>query len=141
MPNRDGGKIEIWGDGLQTRSFLYIDECIEAVRRLMESTFPGPVNIGSEEMVTINQMAEMIMRIAGKKLAIKHISGPTGVRGSNSDNNFLVRNLTGPHAESLRGSFEDISVDREPAQGVSRRGEGDCGQSLTLYGDVVRSLW
>jgi len=64
------------GDGLQTRSFLYIDECIEAVRRLMESSFHGPVNIGSEEMVTINQMAEMIMEIAGKKLSIKHIPGP-----------------------------------------------------------------
>jgi GDP-D-mannose 3',5'-epimerase len=86
----DGGKIEIWGDGEQTRSFLYIDECVEAVRRLMNSTFPGPVNIGSEEMVTINQMAKMIMGIAGKKLGIKHVSGPTGVRGRNSDN-MLIR--------------------------------------------------
>jgi GDP-D-mannose 3', 5'-epimerase len=82
----DGGQIEIWGDGLQTRSFLYIDECVEAVRRLMSSEFQGPVNVGSEEMVTINQMAEMIMGIAGKKLAIKNIPGPTGVRGRNSDN-------------------------------------------------------
>ena len=63
----DGGEIEMWGDGLQTRSFLYIDECIEAVRRLMEGSFQGPVNIGSEEMVTINQMAEMVMKIAGKR--------------------------------------------------------------------------
>ena len=82
----DGGQIEIWGDGLQTRSFLYIDECVEAVRRLMASEFQGPVNVGSEEMVTINQMAEMIMGIAGKKLTIKNIPGPTGVRGRNSDN-------------------------------------------------------
>lgn len=82
----DGGQIEIWGDGLQTRSFLYIDECVEAVRRLMSSEFQGPVNVGSEEMVTINQMAEMIMGIAGKKLTIKNIPGPTGVRGRNSDN-------------------------------------------------------
>ena len=82
----EGGQIEIWGDGLQTRSFLYIDECVEAVRRLMSSEFQGPVNVGSEEMVTINQMATMIMGIAGKKLTIKNIPGPTGVRGRNSDN-------------------------------------------------------
>jgi len=82
----DGGEIEMWGDGEQTRSFLYIDECLEAVRRLMNSPFRGPVNIGSEEMVTINLMAEMIMQIAGKKLRIKHISGPLGVRGRTSDN-------------------------------------------------------
>lgn len=89
----DGGTIEIWGDGLQTRSFLYIDECVDAVRRLMQSEFQGPVNIGSEEMVTINQMAEMIMEIAGKKLAIKHIPGPTGVRGRNSDNHLIRKEL------------------------------------------------
>jgi GDP-D-mannose 3',5'-epimerase len=82
----EGGEIEIWGDGMQTRSFLYIDECVEAVRRLMSSNFQGPVNVGSEEMVTINQMATMIMGIAGKKLTIKNIPGPTGVRGRNSDN-------------------------------------------------------
>lgn len=82
----DGGEIEIWGDGKQTRSFLYIDECIEATRRLIESDFTGPVNIGSEEMVTIDGLAHMIMDIAGKKLKIKHISGPLGVRGRNSDN-------------------------------------------------------
>ena len=89
----DGGFIEVWGDGLQTRSFLYIDECIEAVRRLMESSFPGPVNIGSEEMVTINQMAGMIMEIAGKKIAIRNVPGPTGVRGRNSDNRLLRKEL------------------------------------------------
>ena len=85
----DGGEIEMWGDGEQTRSFLYVDECVEAVRRMMRSAFHGPVNIGSEEMVSINQMAEMIMKIAGKKLSIKHISGPTGVRGRNSDNKLI----------------------------------------------------
>ena len=89
----DGGEIEIWGDGEQTRSFLYIDECIEAVRRLMKSEFPGPVNIGSEEMVTINQMAAMIMEIAGKNLGIKHVPGPTGVRGRNSDNALIRAKL------------------------------------------------
>jgi GDP-D-mannose 3',5'-epimerase len=89
----EGGSIDLWGDGLQTRSFLYIDECLEAVRRLMQSSFLGPVNIGSEEMVTINQLAEMVMEIAGKKLAIKHIDGPLGVRGRNSDNKLLREKL------------------------------------------------
>ncbi len=97
----DGGEIEIWGDGFQTRSFLYIDECVEAVRRLMESSFTGPVNIGSEEMVTINQMAEMIMKIAGKRLSIKHIPGPTGVRGRNSDNKLLRKELGWEPSQSL----------------------------------------
>jgi GDP-D-mannose 3',5'-epimerase len=89
----EGGAIELWGDGEQTRSFLYIDECVEAVRRLMQSRFLGPVNIGSEEMVTINQMAERIMGIAGKGLTIKHIPGPLGVRGRNSDNRVLRAEL------------------------------------------------
>jgi nucleoside-diphosphate-sugar epimerase len=102
----DGGSIEVWGDGLQTRSFLYIDECVEAVRRLMESSFQGPVNIGSEEMVTINQMAGMIMKIAGKKIAIKNIPGPTGVRGRNSDNNLLRQELNWEPTQSL---YEGLS--------------------------------
>jgi GDP-D-mannose 3',5'-epimerase len=97
----EGGVIEVWGDGLQTRSFLYIDECIEAVRRLMESEFPGPVNIGSEEMVTINQMAGMIMEIAGKKITIKNVPGPTGVRGRNSDNRLLRKELNWEPTMSL----------------------------------------
>jgi GDP-D-mannose 3', 5'-epimerase len=89
----DGGEIEVWGDGEQTRSFLYIDECVEAVRRLMDSDFAGPVNIGSEQMVTINQMARMVMEIAGKKLTIRHIPGPMGVRGRNSDNELIRESL------------------------------------------------
>ena len=89
----DGGVIEMWGDGEQTRSFLYIDECLEGVCRLMESDFMGPVNIGSEEMVSINQLAEMAMDIAGKKLNIKHIPGPLGVRGRNSDNRLIKEKL------------------------------------------------
>ena len=89
----DYGEIEMWGDGKQTRSFLYIDECLEAVRRLMNSDFEGPVNIGSEEMVSINQLAEMSMKIAEKQLTIKHISGPLGVRGRNSDNKLIKAKL------------------------------------------------
>lgn len=89
----NGSSIEIWGDGCQTRSFLYVDECLEGVRRLMDSDFPGPVNIGSEEMVSINQLAEMIMDIAGKRLTIRHIAGPLGVRGRNSDNRLIEKKL------------------------------------------------
>ena len=89
----DGSEIEVWGDGQQTRSFLYIDECIEGVRRLMESDFEGPVNIGSEEMVTINELAENIIDISGKEIHIKNIPGPTGVRGRNSDNRLIEEKL------------------------------------------------
>lgn len=89
----DGGTIDMWGDGNQTRSFLYIDECIEGVRRLMQSDFAGPVNIGSEEMITINGLAEMAMRIGGKKLSVNHIPGPLGVRGRNSDNKLIREKL------------------------------------------------
>ena len=83
------GEIEIWGDGKQTRSFLYIDECIEGIMKMMDSDFLGPLNIGSNEMITINSLAEKIMQIAGKKLSIKHIKGPLGVRGRNSDNTLI----------------------------------------------------
>lgn len=90
---KDKGEIEVWGDGKQTRSFLYIDEGLEGIRRLMNSDFIGPINIGSEEMVTIDQLAQMIMDIAGKKLKIRHIEGPLGVRGRKSDNRLLRERL------------------------------------------------
>jgi len=102
----DGSTIEMWGDGKQTRSFLYIDECLEAVRRLMQSDFREPVNIGSEEMVTINQLAEMAMDIAGKKLDIHHIPGPEGVRGRNSDNNLLRDKIGWAPSDPLRKGME-----------------------------------
>jgi nucleoside-diphosphate-sugar epimerase len=98
----DGGEIEIWGDGKQTRSFLYIDECVEGIRRLTDSDFTGPVNIGSEEMVTINQLAEMVMDVAGKKLSIRHIPGPLGVRGRNSDNRLIREKLGWSPSRPLR---------------------------------------
>ncbi|OHB17395.1 MAG: NAD-dependent dehydratase [Candidatus Zambryskibacteria bacterium RIFOXYD2_FULL_43_10] len=98
----DGDTIEIWGDGKQTRSFLYIDECLEGVRRLMDSDFIGPVNIGSEEIVTINQLAEMVMEIAGKKLNIKHTDGPLGVRGRNSDNKLIKQRLGWAPSQKLK---------------------------------------
>lgn len=90
---KDGGTIEMWGDGKQTRSYLYIDECLEGVRRLMKSKFTGPVNIGSEEMVSINELADMVMEIAGKKLRVKHVKGPLGVRGRSSDNRLIKKEL------------------------------------------------
>ncbi len=90
---QDGSEIEIWGDGKQTRSFLYIDECLEGVRRLMESNFVGPVNIGSDEMISINGLAEMAAEISGKKITLKHIDGPLGVRGRNSDNKLIQEKL------------------------------------------------
>lgn len=89
----DGGEIEIFGDGKQTRSFLFIDECLEGVQRLMDSDVIDPINIGSDEMVTINQLVEYVAEIAGKKLVFKHIEGPTGVRGRNSDNNMIQEKL------------------------------------------------
>jgi GDP-D-mannose 3',5'-epimerase len=108
----DGGPIEMWGDGNQTRSFLYVDECLDGVRRLMDSDFIGPVNIGSDEMVTINQLAEMAMKIAGKRFEIKHIPGPLGVRGRNSDNRLIKEKLGwAPSAkleDGLRKTYEWI---------------------------------
>lgn len=104
-----GGSIEIWGDGKQTRSFLYIDECLEGVRRLMNSEFVGPVNIGSDEMVTINALAKMVMDIAGKPLALEHIPGPLGVRGRNSDNGLIEEKLgwrpTAKLSEGLKATY------------------------------------
>lgn len=91
----DVDAIEVWGDGSQTRSFLYIDECIEATRRLMEhDSFVGPVNIGSEEMVSINQLVDIAAKVAGKTISKKHIDGPLGVRGRNSSND-LIRSVLG----------------------------------------------
>jgi GDP-D-mannose 3',5'-epimerase len=84
-----GGEIEIWGDGKQTLSFLYIDECLEESIRLMRSDFTGPVNIGSEEMVSIVQSADMVIKIAGKSLRENHMAGPQGVRRRNSDNRLI----------------------------------------------------
>jgi GDP-D-mannose 3', 5'-epimerase len=89
----DGGEIEVWGDGRQTRSFLYIDECLEGTLRLMRSNFAGPVNIGSEEMVSIDRLVDMVAEIAGKSLIKRHIGGPTGVRGRTSDNRLIREKL------------------------------------------------
>ncbi|RMF58923.1 MAG: NAD-dependent epimerase/dehydratase family protein, partial [Bacteroidetes bacterium] len=120
----DGGEIEIWGDGKQTRSFLYIDECIEAVRRLMESDFQGPVNVGSEEMVSINQLVDYVCEIAGKTLHKRHdLTKPQGVRGRNSDNR-LIREKLGwepsmPLKEGLRRTYAWIAEQVRQAEAAS----------------------
>jgi len=102
----DGGEIEVWGDGNQTRSFLYIDECLEGVRRLMESDWTGPVNIGSDEMVTINQLSDYVSEVAGKKITRMHIPGPLGVAGRNSDNNLIHEKLGWSPSEPLKKGLE-----------------------------------
>jgi len=101
-----GGQIEIWGDGQQTRSFLYIDECLEGTMRLYRSDFEGPVNIGSEEMVTINGLALMVADIAGKALELRHVPGPQGVRGRNSDNALIRQRLGWAPGQGLRQGLE-----------------------------------
>lgn len=102
----DGSSIEVWGDGKQTRSFLFIDECVAGIRKMMESSFEGPVNIGSEEMISVNDLARMITEISGKKIAIKNIPGPTGVRGRNSDNHLIAKKLGWSPNYSLRSGIE-----------------------------------
>ena len=97
----EGGAIEVWGDGKQTRSFLYIDECIEATRRLMDSDFKGPVNIGSEEMVSINELVDTAARVADKDVSKIHIDGPTGVRGRNSNNDLIREKLEWDYSQTL----------------------------------------
>ena len=98
----DGECIEMIGDGKQTRSFLYVDECIEGIMRLMRSDFIGPVNIGSEEMVTINQLVDYISEIAGKTIGVNHIEGPQGVRGRNSDNKLIYEKLGWKPSQPLK---------------------------------------
>jgi nucleoside-diphosphate-sugar epimerase len=103
---RSGDAIEIWGDGKQTRSFLFIDECLEGTIRLLRSDFSGPVNIGSEEMVSINQLVDMIADIAGKRIDKHHVEGPQGVRGRNSDNRLIRQSLEWAPSQSLRIGLE-----------------------------------
>jgi len=90
---QEGGTIEVWGDGLQTRSFLFVDECVEATYRLVQSDFTGPVNIGSEEMVSINGLVDIAAKAADKKVEKNHIEGPLGVRGRNSNNDLIKEKL------------------------------------------------
>jgi GDP-D-mannose 3',5'-epimerase len=100
------GTIDIWGDGEQTRSFLFVDECVEGTTRLLRSDFEGPVNIGSDEMVSINQLVGMVADIAGKKININHIPGPLGVRGRNSDNRLIKERLGWAPSQTLTKGLE-----------------------------------
>ncbi len=102
----DSGQVEIWGDGEQTRSFLYIDECLEGVSRLMRSDHGQPLNIGSDEMVTINQLAWTAASIAGKDIRLKHIPGPLGVRGRNADNTLIQATLGWRPRQPLKAGLE-----------------------------------
>jgi nucleoside-diphosphate-sugar epimerase len=102
----EAGEVEVWGDGQQTRSFLYIDECVEGVLRLIRSDFEGPVNIGSDEMVTINGLVSMVAEIAGKRIVIRHVPGPQGVRGRNSDNDLIRRRLGWAPSQRLKAGLE-----------------------------------
>jgi GDP-D-mannose 3', 5'-epimerase len=121
----EGGAIEVWGDGRQTRSFLYVDECIEGVLRLMRSDFTGPVNIGSEEMISINGLAALVMDVAGKDLTIRNIAGPTGVRGRNSDNALIRERLGWAPSEPLRAGIERTDAWIEQQVEAARAPTGD----------------
>ena len=104
----DGDEIEIWGDGEQTRSFLYIDDCIEGVRHLMNSeTFHGPVNIGADQMISINDTVDLVAQIAGKTILKKHIDGPTGVRGRNSNNELIEEKLNWRPSQNLKDGLKE----------------------------------
>jgi len=107
LVKEQSGSIEVWGDGLQTRSFLFIDECIEATRRLMDSNFIEPVNIGSEEMVSINQLVDTTAKVAGKTIEKKHIDGPLGVRGRNSNNNLIKEKLGWNYTKTLEDGIKE----------------------------------
>lgn len=153
----DRGTIEIWGDGRQTRSFLYIDECVEATVRLMRSDFTGPVNIGSEEMVTIDQLADLIMDIAGKRLDKYHIPGPLGVRGRNSDNRLIRAKLDWAPSQPLiaglpptyawieqqvqrkkpGGRFQHVSITRPSATQTSASSVGLVSVIIPAYNACV----
>ena len=113
LPN-EGGTIDVWGDGEQTRSFLFVDECVEATYRLVQSDFTGPVNIGSEEMVSINELVDITAKVSGKQVEKNHIEGPLGVRGRNS-NNDLIREKLGwdysqPLEEGIRRTYKWIQA-------------------------------
>jgi GDP-D-mannose 3', 5'-epimerase len=121
----DGSEIEIWGDGKQTRSFLYIDECIDGVLRLTRSDWTGPVNIGSDEMVSINQLAQMIMGLSGKQQEIRNVPGPVGVRGRTSDNRLIEKRLgwrpRAPLIDGLRKTYAWIEQQVRLAQAPAAR--------------------
>jgi nucleoside-diphosphate-sugar epimerase len=106
----------VWGDGLQTRSFLFVDECVEATYRLVQSDFTGPVNIGSEEMVSINQLVDIAAKVSGKEVEKNHIEGPLGVRGRNSNNDLIREKLDWDYTmtleEGIKKTYDWINEDQ-----------------------------
>lgn len=124
----DGGSIEVWGDGRQTRSFLFIDECIEGICRLMRSEAAVPINLGSAETVSIDALARMVIGVAGKDLAIRHVPGPTGVRGRTSDNRLIQEHLgwapSRPLAEGIAATYRWVEAQLRRSQSSSA---GDSG--------------
>ena len=137
---KDGDSIEVWGDGLQTRSFLYIDECIEATLRLMRSDWTGPVNIGSEEMIAINDLAKMVIGISGKDIMIKNVDGPEGVRGRNSDNDLYKEQLNWEPTQPLKTGMEKTYkwIDDQVNKKETKRDKYlDSGYSSTATADYA----
>ena len=130
---RDTDTIEVWGDGLQTRSFLFIDECIEATYRLMQSDFIGPVNIGSEEMVTINQLVDTAAKVAGKTIDKEHIEGPLGVRGRNSNNDLIRKELGWDYSMTLE---EGIRQTYKWIMGEIAKDFSETDSQVELYDDA-----
>ncbi len=120
----DGGEVEIWGDGEQTRSFLYIDECLDGSTRLMRSDCEEPLNIGSDEMVSINALVRMTAEIAEKRIGIVHVKGPLGVRGRNSNNDRISQRLgwrpRQPLIDGIRSTFRWIDAQLRAAAAGSR---------------------
>lgn len=105
---QNGDSVEVWGDGLQTRSFLYIEDCLDAMRAFMDHDFQGPINIGSEEMISIRDFTQMIIGISGKELDIHHVKGPQGVRGRNSDNDLIRKQLSWEPKYDLRAGITQL---------------------------------
>lgn len=105
---KDGDEIEVWGDGTQTRSFLHIDECLEGVERLMRMNYKKPLNIGSDELISINDLAKMVIEISGKNLSIKNVEGNVGVKGRNSDNSLIYSTLGWEPSAPLRAGMEKL---------------------------------
>jgi GDP-D-mannose 3', 5'-epimerase len=114
-----GGSVEVWGDGEQTRSFCYVDDCVEGIYRLMHSEYPDPLNLGTEERVSINQLAELIIEVSGKDgITLQHVDGPQGVRGRNADNSRLRQVLGWEPATPLRDGL------RETYQWIEKQVQG-----------------
>jgi GDP-D-mannose 3',5'-epimerase len=130
----------MWGDGKQTRSFTFIDDCVEGIIRLMVSDYKKPLNIGSDEMVSMNQMAEMVLEFKGKQLPIKHIPGPEGVRGRNSDNTLIKQVLgwapTTPLKEGLKYTYDWIQTQVE----AYAKEEGKSLDTLTKSVVVTQTM-